>query len=183
MAAFFQAFFRSIVAVATYCGRRSIEQQVLPFIEKCLSDSEEFVVEETITAMTAMIELGHFRKALTIKLVADTLPLLQHPGIWIRYAVVALVAATARTLSVIDLHGILRLVQDASSSKFSKKLEKLDKHILPFLSHFVGHHLVVYTDGACANQGHCLARAGFGLFYGDGHPWNEGMAFVRTLPG
>ena len=98
------AFFRSIVAVATYCGRRSIEQQVLPFIEKCLSDSEEFVVEETITAMTAMIELGHFRKALTIKLVADTLPLLQHPGIWIRYAVVALVAATARTLNVIDLH-------------------------------------------------------------------------------
>lgn len=98
------AFFRSIVAVATYCGRRSIEQQVLPFIEKCLSDSEEFVVEETITAMTAMIELRHFRKALAIKLVADTLPLLQHPGIWIRYAVVALVAATARTLNVIDLH-------------------------------------------------------------------------------
>lgn len=101
------AFFKSIVAVATYCGSQSIERQVLPFIEKCLSDSEEYVVEQTITTITALVELQLFRKPLVVKMVADTVPLLYHPGLWIRHATVALVAAVARFLSPIDVYATL----------------------------------------------------------------------------
>uniref|UniRef100_A0A1I8IL64 Ribonuclease H1 n=1 Tax=Macrostomum lignano TaxID=282301 RepID=A0A1I8IL64_9PLAT len=32
--------------------------------------------------------------------------------------------------------------------------------------------LIVYTDGACHSNGRDNSRAGIGVYFGDGHPWN-----------
>ena len=55
----------------------------------------------------------------------------------------------------------------------TKKFKHSDRFLLPYLVRFQGKTLVVYTDGACSNQGNAqVARAVYGLFYRDGHPWN-----------
>ena len=56
----------------------------------------------------------------------------------------------------------------------AKKYQCIDDWLLPYLGKCVGDKMVVFTDGACSDQGRLdLARAGYGVFYGDGHPWNE----------
>ncbi|KAH7684543.1 RNH-1.0 protein, partial [Aphelenchoides avenae] len=39
---------------------------------------------------------------------------------------------------------------------------------------------VVYTDGACSKNGKSGAKAGYGVFWGDGHPDNVGAAVNGT---
>ncbi len=56
----------------------------------------------------------------------------------------------------------------------AKEYQYFDEWLLPYLGKCVGNKIVVFTDGACSDQGRLdLARAGYGVFYGDGHPWNE----------
>ena len=38
----------------------------------------------------------------------------------------------------------------------------------------------VYTDGSCENNGRAGARAGCGIFWADGHPWNKGTPASRA---
>lgn len=78
------AFFNGIVPVATYCGRKSLELFILPIMEKCLADVEEFVVKQAIDSMTASVELRLLHRAPMMTLAKDIAPLLQHPAIWIR---------------------------------------------------------------------------------------------------
>ena len=45
--------------------------------------------------------------------------------------------------------------------------------LLPFLTHYQDNRLLVYTDGACANQSDPTIRiAGYGVFYYEGSAWN-----------
>lgn len=78
------AFFDGIVPVATYCGRKSLELFILPIMEKCLADTEEFVVKHAIDSITAAVELRLLQRGLMLSLTRDIAPLLQHPSIWIR---------------------------------------------------------------------------------------------------
>eukprot|EP00039_Didymoeca_costata_P030765 m.31247 g.31247 ORF g.31247 m.31247 type:complete len:1414 (+) comp8296_c0_seq1:129-4370(+) len=99
------AFFKSIVPIAAYCGSMT---EILPFIERSLTDSEEFVIEQTLKAITTFVELRLVPKEYFLKLLSTLAPLLVHPSIWIRYATVALVSSVARTLSLLDVHCTLR---------------------------------------------------------------------------
>lgn len=82
--------------------------EILPFIERSLTDSEEFVIEQTLKAITTFVELRLVPKEYFLKLLSTLAPLLVHPSIWIRYATVALVSSVARTLSLLDVHCTLR---------------------------------------------------------------------------
>ncbi|XP_025864954.2 ribonuclease H1 isoform X6 [Vulpes vulpes] len=44
---------------------------------------------------------------------------------------------------------------------------------------YMGEFVVVYTDGCCSSNGRRRARAGIGVYWGPGHPWNVGI----RLPG
>ncbi|XP_061067257.1 ribonuclease H1 isoform X1 [Eubalaena glacialis] len=44
---------------------------------------------------------------------------------------------------------------------------------------YMGHSVVVYTDGCCSSNGRRRARAGIGVYWGPGHPLNVGI----RLPG
>ena len=54
--------------------------------------------------------------------------------------------------------------------------DSLDGPLLAMLSVFCKGRLVVFTDGACSDQSDpSLRRAGYGVFYGDGHPWSASI--------
>ncbi len=58
------------------------------------------------------------------------------------------------------------------------KWEWLDKWIQPHLGYSKKKLTVAYVDGACSEQGiEDIAKAGFGLWYGQDHPWNEWSTF------
>ena len=66
----------------------------------------------------------------------------------------------------------------------SHEWEWLDDMLLPLLGYTFERNgrivLVAYTDGACSEQGLAdIARAGFSLWFGPEHPWNE----ASPLPG
>eukprot|EP00041_Stephanoeca_diplocostata_P038124 m.1478883 g.1478883 ORF g.1478883 m.1478883 type:complete len:1480 (+) comp25166_c0_seq2:165-4604(+) len=101
------ACFDSIVGVATYCGSKSLELYILPLMEKCLHDHEEFVIKHAIDAITASVELRLLNRASMLSLAADICPMLQHPNVWLQYAAVAMVCAVARSVSAVDKHTAL----------------------------------------------------------------------------
>lgn len=61
-------------------------------------------------------------------------------------------SSTKRSIEVIDLC-------DSGNTKRSKT------------DTFDGDYLVVYTDGACENNGFSGAKAGIGVWFGENHPW------------
>lgn len=96
------SFFTSIVGVAAYIGCHCADI-LKPLLLQGLSDAEESVVVAAIEAMTALTELGLFPTYLQCDLLAHTAPLLIHPNLWIRQAVVALVGVVARLLPLVDV--------------------------------------------------------------------------------
>ena len=55
-----------------------------------------------------------------------------------------------------------------------KAHQHFETWLLPFLGPCNQHSIIIYTDGACSDQGRLdLARAGYGIFDGPAHPWNE----------
>jgi phosphoinositide-3-kinase regulatory subunit 4 len=121
-------FFKTIAGVALYCGSKSLEKFILPLIEKCFLDrcsgyfppdfscftpclfdcSEEFVIEQTVRAVTLCCELGLFTKPVQRTLTPSLVRLLAHPSLRVRFAAAAYVAALARRLGMTDLHASLR---------------------------------------------------------------------------
>ncbi|KAK7079717.1 phosphoinositide-3-kinase, regulatory subunit 4, partial [Halocaridina rubra] len=96
------SFFDSIVGVATYIGCHCADI-LKPLLLQGLSDAEESVVVAAINAMVSLTEIGLFPPHLQCDLLLHTAPLLIHPNLWIRQAVVGLIAVIARTLSLVDV--------------------------------------------------------------------------------
>jgi phosphoinositide-3-kinase regulatory subunit 4 len=104
-------FFEAAVGVATCIGGRNVEEYILPLMMQALSgkssflmffsdaltladdknvwdeltDDEDFVVARVITSLTTLAELGLFGKANLWELLANIIPFLCHPDIWIRH--------------------------------------------------------------------------------------------------
>ncbi|CAG8494901.1 36188_t:CDS:10, partial [Racocetra persica] len=94
---------RSIIGVGTFVGRQSLEEYILPLMIQSLSDAEEFVVEKVLNSLTSLAELGLFQKMKLWELIAIVLPLMCHPGIYIRYGTIAFIASAARLLPTTDV--------------------------------------------------------------------------------
>ncbi|XP_068243849.1 phosphoinositide 3-kinase regulatory subunit 4 isoform X3 [Palaemon carinicauda] len=96
------SFFTSIVGVAAYIGCHSADI-LKPLLLQGLSDAEESVVVAAIDGMVSLTELGLFPPYMQWDLLSHTAPLLIHPNLWIRQAVVGLAAVVSRTLSLVDV--------------------------------------------------------------------------------
>ncbi|KAI0213059.1 Phosphoinositide 3-kinase regulatory subunit 4 [Lamellibrachia satsuma] len=104
-------FFESLVGLATYIGWES-SSILKPLLLQGLSDTEEFVIHKTLSALTSLMELGLLQKQFFHELLIDTVPFFCHPNIWIREGAVGFVSATARTLNIADVHcNVLPLLQ------------------------------------------------------------------------
>ncbi|KAJ3126534.1 Serine/threonine-protein kinase [Nowakowskiella sp. JEL0407] len=101
------AFFDSIVGVAMFVGSRSLEEYILPLIMQSLTDSEEFVVEKVLHALTALTDLGLLLKPKLKELAAIVIPLACHPNLRIRYRTISFIGSIAKRLPLIDVRCIL----------------------------------------------------------------------------
>jgi hypothetical protein len=70
--------------------------------------SEEFVIEQTVRAVTLCCELGLFTKPVQCTLTPSLVRLLAHPSLRVRFAAAAYVGVLARRLGMTDLHASLR---------------------------------------------------------------------------
>ena len=97
------AFFDCVVGVAAFVGWHSLNM-LKPLLEQGLSDVEEFVVSKTISALIALSELGLLEEKLLKELVLETVPLLGHPNLWIRYRTVGFIAVACSKLHIADVY-------------------------------------------------------------------------------
>ncbi|XP_053378617.1 phosphoinositide 3-kinase regulatory subunit 4-like [Mercenaria mercenaria] len=97
------AFFDNIVGIAAYVGWQSSEI-VKPLLEQGLSDQEEFIVHKSLGALKSLTELGLLQKQMLHYFVKIVVPLLAHPGMWIRQGSVGFVSAIAAKLNIADIH-------------------------------------------------------------------------------
>ena len=101
-----RVFFRIIVGVATFVGGASLEEFILPLMIQSLTDPEEFVVEQVITSLASMAELGLFQRPTTWEMMNMIGRLLIHPNLWIREAAAHFISASTKYLSPADLYCI-----------------------------------------------------------------------------
>ena len=71
------------------------------------SDVEEFAVENVLTTLTSLSDLGLFQKMKLWELVGIIAPLTCHPNIWIRYGAIGFIASTFKHLPQTDIWCII----------------------------------------------------------------------------
>jgi len=101
------AFLESIKGIGTFVGGRSLEEYILPLMMQALTDVEEFVVENVLTTLTSLSDLGLFQKMKLWELVGIIAPLTCHPNIWIRYGAIGFIASTSKHLPQTDIWCII----------------------------------------------------------------------------
>ncbi|KAI8900262.1 hypothetical protein BC833DRAFT_582478 [Globomyces pollinis-pini] len=101
------AFAETIIGVGTFIGAEGLEQFILPLMVMTLTDSEEFVVEKVLNAITALSELGLIYKPKLKELATFIIPLLCHPNRWIQLGAIGFIASICKILPVIDIHCII----------------------------------------------------------------------------
>ncbi|KAL8726583.1 MAG: hypothetical protein Q9166_006618 [cf. Caloplaca sp. 2 TL-2023] len=98
------AFFQTVIGVATFVGGTGLEEFILPVMVQALSNPEEFVVEQVLSSLASMAELGLFQRIKIWEMVDVIARFLMHPNIWIREAAAHFVSASTQFLSLADIH-------------------------------------------------------------------------------
>ncbi|XP_076800524.1 phosphoinositide 3-kinase regulatory subunit 4-like [Clavelina lepadiformis] len=97
------SFFNSLVSVAAYIGWQS-SHILKPLLQQGLSDSQEFVVAQCLSAISSLVELGLIPKQLMCELVQENVFFLAHPCEWIRHNTVSFICACSKILDTINMH-------------------------------------------------------------------------------
>jgi len=98
-----EALFKNIVGLAAFIGRDSLEQFFLPIFQQAITDYEENVIYQTVTAMTHITQLGLFQRRTLIEFTEMCAPMLLHPNQWIKYSVIGLMEAICAQLEPADV--------------------------------------------------------------------------------
>ena len=97
------SFFTSLVRIAAFIGWQS-SHILKTLIQQGLSDSQEFVVAQALTAVACLVELGLLQKQYVCELLRDNISFLVHPCEWIRLKTVSFLCACASAFDLIDTH-------------------------------------------------------------------------------
>ena len=97
------SFFTSLVRIATYIGWQS-SHILKTLLQQGLSDSQEFVVAQALTALACLVELGLLEKQFVCELLRENISFLVHPCQWIRLKTVSFLCACAANFDLIDTH-------------------------------------------------------------------------------
>lgn len=96
------SFFDSIVQVAEFVGlERSVG--LVSLLQQGLTDPDEYLVAKAIRATANMCDFGLIQKAGLSEFIGESAPYLNHPNLWIRHEMCALLAAATRLYSAIDV--------------------------------------------------------------------------------
>ena len=93
------AFFQSLVGVAAFVGRESLEHFILPCIAQALTDMHDLVVEGALASLASLTEMGLFSRQASIQAAKASLPLLVHPGCYMNLGVVGFQSTLAKQVS------------------------------------------------------------------------------------
>ncbi|RWS25485.1 phosphoinositide 3-kinase regulatory subunit 4-like protein, partial [Leptotrombidium deliense] len=103
------AFFDSIVPISIYLGSQS-SSILKPLLQQGLADSEETVIHKTLTSLSNLVELNVFdlkevdNKDTVFELIAEVMPLMCHPNLWIRNSLIQFILNFAAKLSTTVMH-------------------------------------------------------------------------------
>ncbi|GBN01215.1 Phosphoinositide 3-kinase regulatory subunit 4 [Araneus ventricosus] len=97
-----RAFFDAIVGVASYVGWQCCPI-LEPLLQQGLTDSEEFVICKALAALSDLAKENLLQKQTLNKILAEAVPLLIHPDIWIRHSAVGFISVVARSSNVADV--------------------------------------------------------------------------------
>ena len=97
------SFFDNIVPIAAYLGSQS-SSILRPLLQQGLSDSEEFVIHRTLSALSALTEMKFLDQTLILDLMAESAPLLSHPNPWIRHSMLSFLITLSSNLSLAETH-------------------------------------------------------------------------------
>ena len=86
-------FFEVIPGVSSFIGPVALQQFLLPCIEQALQDVEELVIVRALSALVAIAKVDLLDEATLVQITARIVPLLHHPGVCIRDAVIGVLAA------------------------------------------------------------------------------------------
>ncbi|KAI4191320.1 MAG: hypothetical protein LQ346_004770 [Caloplaca aetnensis] len=98
------AFIQTVVGVATFIGGSGLEDFILPVMVQALTDSEEYVVEQVLSSLASMAELGLLQRSKLWEMVDVVARCLVHPNIWMREAAAHFISASTGFLSPADVH-------------------------------------------------------------------------------
>ena len=101
------AFFSTVVGVAAFVGGTNFEEYILPLMLQSLTDPEEFVVEQVVTSLANIADLGLIQRSKTWELIDILARFLVHPNVWIKEATAHFIAASIQYLSLAEIHCIV----------------------------------------------------------------------------
>ncbi len=98
------AFCEHIPTVCAFVGHIATAEFILPCVENALMDSEEFVTCKAVLCLESLLKLGLLSRHYILDLLPGSIvPLLIHPGAWLREATLNLVASVAVFLGPLDV--------------------------------------------------------------------------------
>ncbi|KAF8792794.1 Phosphoinositide 3-kinase regulatory subunit 4 like protein [Argiope bruennichi] len=97
-----RAFFDAIVGVASYVGWQCCPI-LEPLLQQGLTDCEEFVICKALAALSDLAKENLLQKQTLNKILAEAVPLLIHPDLWIRHSAVGFISVVARSSNVADV--------------------------------------------------------------------------------
>lgn len=96
--------FDCIVAISPFVGSISLDQYLLPLMIQTLADSEEFVVNKVLEALTILCDLGLLKLQRIWELVETCSKFMIHPNTWIRNSTFAFLASSVRWMTPAQIY-------------------------------------------------------------------------------
>lgn len=101
------AVFHNIVGLTSISGAQSIESFIFTCIPPQIYDESDFVMDGALNCLSALCQLGIFKKQRMFEVCEKASPLLLHSNIWIRYAVISILSHVAEHISIADVQSYL----------------------------------------------------------------------------
>eukprot|EP00049_Salpingoeca_infusionum_P027533 m.33029 g.33029 ORF g.33029 m.33029 type:complete len:1422 (+) comp9569_c2_seq1:216-4481(+) len=142
------SFFDAVKDIAFYLGPTVYDSSLSPFIDRCLQDSEEFVVLKTLETVAELIEHNAIPQVSFRHMLKLSAPRLLHPNTWLRNAAINVIAKIYNkgddifTLTV--LGPLLEPYFTAACSEFS--ISTLQSMLHPPLPRALYDHITSHSD-------------------------------------
>jgi len=98
--------FDSLVTVASYIGVES-EIFIQPIMNQGLTDGEEFVIYRVLKALASFVRLSLFKQKTVHEYLKEVAPLVCHPNLWLRLAVIDFIKSICEKYHLAYVHGFV----------------------------------------------------------------------------
>lgn len=131
-----------------------------PLLQQGLSDPEETIIYKTITSISALVQQGLLNKTIVYDLTYEAMPLLAHPNLWVRHAMISFILTLTKKLSLADVNCKIKPLVD---SHFKFNINSLNDSALVMNSLYPCipreiYDLIVNAKFSCESFFECLGQ-------------------------